>query len=313
MRPDMRQTTQHTAAAAAWHARLDRGANAALRAEFERWLALDLQHRMAYADICALAYALEQAAPESRAAFASPARRAPVRGWLAGAALALLLVLTVWQGARPWDRWRADLATAEGESRSEMLADGSRVWLGADSALALDFSAAARRVHVLRGEAFFEVRSDPARPFSVQAAEVEATAVGTRYAVAHRAAGRIAVEVEEGIVALAVARGTPTRLTAGDAASVAPDGTATAGRVSRSAFAWREGVLVFDEAPVADVVARLDAWIPGRVVLLAPSQARLSAAIALRDPGSARAALLALAAREGWRADEVPGVLLVLH
>ncbi|AXS42521.1 hypothetical protein D1F64_08475 [Breoghania sp. L-A4] len=41
----------------------------------------------------------------------------------------------------------------------------------AESAIAVDYSNQVRRILLLRGEAYFEVANDPARPFSVDAGD----------------------------------------------------------------------------------------------------------------------------------------------
>lgn len=304
--------------AAEWHARLHGQGMVAREtlALHERWMSENPARRLAYADVCAAAFAAEQFGgellPASLPQVAAPIarRRSRVGAWFVGAALGCAVVALAWQGQRPLDRFRSDHYTAEAEVREVRLDDGSRVWLGADSALALDFRADGRDVQLVRGEAFFDVRPDPSRPFRVSAGAVSATALGTRYAVAHRSAGRIDVQVEEGTVEVRRDGVDPIRLTAGQQVQV--EHTIGAVRpLASTELDWRHGLLVFDEAPATEVVARLDAYIPGRVVLVSPrSDVRISAAITVAD---ARPSLLAIAARQGWRADGVPGVVLVLH
>ncbi len=289
--------------------------DAAVRAEFERWLGSDPRHRLAYAEVCAVAYALEQFEAEPVHATPAPSRRVaarPHRARVGGVALSLLLLVVAWQGTRPWDRLRSDLHTAEGEVREFVLADGSRAWLAGDSALALDYSAATRGIRLLRGEAHFAVEPDTARPFVVKAGTTTATALGTRYAVSHRGAGAVTVEVEEGRVAVHAGEISVGTLTASQQMHI--DGNGVAGpsvALDSGALEWRQGLLVFDETPLAEAVVRLDAYVPGRVVLLgAVGTRRISAAIALSD---ASASLAAIAAREGLKVDGVPGVMMVLH
>lgn len=318
MDTDMHSSPDLLAAAGDWHARLFGAApDAALRARFDHWLAQDLRHRLAYADVCAASYALEQqdaiAIMERGVAFGRP--RPPRRwpAWGAGIAMSMALAFFGWQGSRPVDRLFSDVHSAEGEVRAIALPDGSSAWLGADSALAFDFDEAGRRLHLLRGEAYFEVKPDASRPFSVRAGEVTATAVGTRYAVSHRAEAAIAVQVEEGRVAVLHRDVSFPVLEAGQQLQLATDASPVpvATPLPKSALDWRRGMLVFEEVPASDAVARLDAYIPGRVLLVGAGRTRpISAAIAATDAPSA---LLAIAEREGWRVDGVPGVMVVLH
>jgi transmembrane sensor len=293
-----------------WQARLhDAPSDAALRAGLDDWLRRDLRNRLAYAEICAAAFALEQAgeAPDVRAT----ARAAgPRRGVWPGLAASLVVLFFAWQGLRPLDALRSDVRTAEGEVREVALPDGSRAWLAGDTALALEFDGAGRELVLLRGEALFEVRPDASRPFVVHAGDTAATAVGTRYAVT-RVRGDVLVQVEEGKVAVAAGQAPAVRVEAGrQIRAIAGHVPAVTAPLEAGALEWRRGLLVFEDTPLADAVARLDAYIPGRVVLLGQSQARISAAIALAD---APAALAALAAREGLAVEAIPGVVMVVH
>jgi transmembrane sensor len=71
-----------------------------------------------------------------------PWRSAPRRAWpRVASAAAAVLTLGLLLSQTPWlDRWRADYATATGESRSVQLADGSRIQLNTDSALQVELA-----------------------------------------------------------------------------------------------------------------------------------------------------------------------------
>ncbi|MFX9169461.1 FecR domain-containing protein, partial [Acinetobacter baumannii] len=87
------------------------------------------------------------------------------RRWLAGGGLALAAGLAGLSLTPLATRLRADHATGVGERRDLALADGSHVLLNTDSALSVDYTADRRGVALQRGEAFFAVARDPARPF----------------------------------------------------------------------------------------------------------------------------------------------------
>lgn len=93
------------------------------------------------------------------------------------------------------------IETRLSEFRTVQLADGSRVNVGPNTLLHVDFSDDLRRVDLQRGEALFEVSKDPARPFIVDAGGLLARAVGTRFAVDRRE-DSIRVTVAEGKVAV---------------------------------------------------------------------------------------------------------------
>jgi transmembrane sensor len=73
--------------------------------------------------------------------------------------------------------------TSVGEQRILPLADGSVIHLNTDSLVSVDFSDSRRDVHLLRGEAHFDVAHDENRPFIVKAADNTVTAVGTSFNV----------------------------------------------------------------------------------------------------------------------------------
>src|SRR5690606_2914859 len=62
------------------------------------------------------------------------------------------------------------------------LADGTKVWLNADSELEFPsvFTTNERKVKV-RGEAYFEVAKDPSKPFRVEVGDTEVEALGTAF------------------------------------------------------------------------------------------------------------------------------------
>ena len=88
-----------------------------------------------------------------------------------------------------------------GEFRYE-LADGTRVWLNAESELRFPakFAEADERKVYLRGEAFFDVERDQRRPFVVGADEASLTVYGTRFNVSCYAGESLSTVLVEGSV-----------------------------------------------------------------------------------------------------------------
>jgi transmembrane sensor len=157
----------------------------------------------------------------------------------------------------------AEYATALGEQRTIQLADSSIVTLNADSRIELSLDHNHRNIELKRGEALFKVAHDPARPFTVQTHTVIVEAVGTQFNVYERQNGT-RVSVLEGRVLIrplgnggaAAIAPTAQSLGAGQEAQVTPDGT-----IQRNAkadvvktVAWRERRLIFDDAPIEDVI-----------------------------------------------------------
>jgi transmembrane sensor len=187
------------------------------------------------------------------------------RQWLGGAAAAASVAAVGLFGDLG-----ADYHTGTGETERVALSDGSTLLLDTDSAVRISFEATARRIALLRGRAFFEVAHDLARPFSVVAESVTATALGTRFEV-RRDDSQVTVSVAEGAVAVSrqghAVAGDP--LQAGEAAMI----PLSAGAVRRVAIApeavgaWREGRLVVDRWSVAAMLEELGRYYRGMILL----------------------------------------------
>jgi len=163
------------------------------------------------------------------------------------------------------------------------LADGSEVTLNTDTSIRVIFTAKERRVQLERGEAFFEVAKNKARPFIVYTGDKRVMAVGTSFAV-RRDDSDIQVVVTEGRVTLAGTRplltaikeslAPPTYLNAGDIARtsnsevlVHTDATAEAEKL----LSWRRQYVVFDNTALTDAVAEFNRYNTRKIVIADPA------------------------------------------
>ncbi len=89
--------------------------------------------------------------------------------------------------------------TAIGEQKTVMLSDGSLVTLNTDSELSVAMTDNLRRLHLIRGEVYFEVAKDKNRPFEVAVQKAFVKAVGTAFNIHHRDA-EVSILVTEGKV-----------------------------------------------------------------------------------------------------------------
>lgn len=245
----------------------------------------------------------------------SPIRRS--RRWLAAgagfaiaAALAFLTVPTVLL------RIQADHATSTAEVRTIDLEDGTIVTLAAASAIAVSYTATERRISLLEGEALFQVRRDPERPFRVFTGEVRTTVVGTVFDV-RRARDDVTVGVQEGVVDVSVAAGgkwpgAGERLEAGEVISIDPARTTRRGAIAPSLVgAWRQGQLLAQYVTLRDAVDQLRRSFNGTIILTDASlgELRITGAYTLGDP---EAALRAIARAHGAVVRRVtPWVLMI--
>jgi len=303
------QTIAETAAR--WHARAMLGAlSPADEQRLDAWLAENVRHRLAYADVAAAGYALEQSAP-SIAIPRRVARHWPV--WSSAALAPLLLLVAVIWTPHAWQDWRSNVHTTAGALRVEHLPDGSILQLDTDTAVVLPFAPDRRDVELLRGDLAVEVAKDPAHPFRVHCAGVEAQAIGTRFVVA-RHAGEIEVGVTEGIVAVrADDHSEPALVHAGERVLVDERSRALRrATLPAASYAWTRGVLSFDREPLQQVVAEIARYLPEHVVFRASTHANVpvTATFPIDKPD---AALLALAKTHGLTLRHLPNLLYVVQ
>ena len=97
--------------------------------------------------------------------------------------------------------------TSIGEQSTHTLEDGSVLTLNSNSQVEVNYTLTKRVINLLKGEAHFDVISDPNRPFEVYAGNKMVKAVGTAFSV-YRLKNNIEVLVTEGKVDLAIIEST---------------------------------------------------------------------------------------------------------
>lgn len=241
---------------------------------------------------------------------ASGKGRAPIAAALSAAAAALVVIFAAPEAAL---RWQADLIAETGELRTMPLADGSHISLSPGSAVSIDYSAAERRIGLLRGQAWFDVQDDP-RPFRVAARNVETTDIGTAFEVG-MTDGAIRVAVGHGIVRVDDARTGRTiseQLVAGQNVSVDPAGKASRGAAPPELIGgWRDGRLAVQDRPVSEVIDALRPWHRGMILVRpgALARQRVTGIYELRDTAGA---MTALTKAHGGRVIRITPWLLIL-
>lgn len=251
-----------------WLVRLD-DADAATRAEFEAWLQSSADNARAYRRASQMwgspllgvaAAGLDRQARQRRQLRHRLARRAA-----ASAAGLLLAIASVLQSDLP-QRLQADHVTAVGQRQHLQLADGSRVLLNTDTALASHMDDQHRSARLLYGEAYFDVAHDRNRPFEVDAGPVLVQVRGTAFAVRYLD-DEAEVSVERGEVDLRSPSHGSMVLGAGDRVRVGPDGFGQRLQAEHNtSLAWVQGRLVFENCPLHEVLAELRRYYPGWIV-----------------------------------------------
>ncbi|MEX2449317.1 MAG: FecR family protein [Rhodospirillales bacterium] len=297
---DKSDTDQPGDRAIDWLVRLNAdSATEADRAAFAAWRTADPAHEAAARASEALWRDLghTRQADEFRrtavneAACAARRTRITRRAVLAGAAASVAVIALGSNTLAPVSGFFADHVTAIGERRTVTLPDGSHASLNTASALSVGYSESERRIVLHGGEVWFGVARNTARPFIVEAANGEAKAVGTAYAVRHRDGGDVDVIVTEGLVDVSTkADGRVLRLKAGEAAAYGVRHRLARRRDTdaETVTAWRRGKLIFNRRPLGEVVAELERYRRGRIVVLGDGlkTLRVTGVFDLADPES---------------------------
>jgi transmembrane sensor len=188
---------------------------------------------------------------------------------------------------------RVSYETPVGGQSKITLADGSTVILNTNSLLDINFSGKCRDVHLRRGEAYFDVVHDKARPFTVYADNYVVRDIGTAFDVHLAKAGQVEVGVTKGSVEVRPA---------GDgqaSGTVKSWGVLTAGqnivlgeKVERAKIvaspdlerrlAWRQGQLIYTGQPLAQVLADVSRYSDIQIELADPALENLPVGGAFR-------------------------------
>jgi transmembrane sensor len=249
---------------------------------------------------------------------AEPPRR---RAWRPLAALAASLAILVagsilWFGD-PRLLLAADHRTAPGERSTVTLADGSTVTLGPATALAIKYSDTERRLELLAGVAYFTaapMQGNERRPFIVEAANGTVRALGTQFAV-DRLASSVEVVVAEHDVAVTLADSTRREivLAPGQALRYADAGLGPVRQVNVGmATAWQRGRLIFDQVPLGDVVAELNRYRRGRIVITDDALAAKSVS-GVFDTAKPDDVLATITRELGVRTTSLPPMITLLY
>lgn len=190
----------------------------------------------------------------------------------AGATLALALALGLFGGmllrACPPAYLLADMRTATGDTRAQVLPDGSRISLDTGSAVNLHYDAGHRDIELVRGAIRVEVAPDAARPFVVRTPQGSIRALGTRFIVRRGAEAteltmlesRTTVQAGAGAEARVVGPGQRVRITE---AGIGPAEPVDVRSIDN---AWTRRQLVADDRPLPEVLDELDRYHPGGIV-----------------------------------------------
>ena len=299
-----RRRRRARAQAARWLTRMGNGLTPARQRALEAWLA-DTVNAQEFSELRAvLDVAAELKGPARAALVASAAgtpRRAKRQGralWLVGVTAMAALVVAAAGGLWMWGEGYLPRTyrTEVGQVRSVLLPDGSVAYLNTNTRLRWIGSPDDRKVRLVRGEVFFEVVHDPARPFRILLAHSEVRVLGTRFDVYRKADGDVRVTVVSGMVSVeGLSKGARTpswirRLKANQQIEYSPVGLIGGVHPARAVnvIRWRQGIIETRGEPLAAFVSDLSRYTTQRIVIADPRAARMQigGAFSVRNVGA---------------------------
>lgn len=274
--------------AATWVAKLDSDQpNIDTLAAFKQWINQSPAHKKAFEDYVAVwdqLNTLTHLIPPSKQQvlkprwffipFASP--------WAMACSTVLLVVaVMLYQSFSGPNIER--YTTAIGEQASFTLPDGSTALLNTGSQIEVRYTENSRAIQLLYGEAHFDVVSKANHPFEVFAGQGLVRAVGTAFSVYLRQ-NDVEVVVTEGVVEIDTLAPPKNSAPAPAPAPAAP-ATVSAGKQAtydrhtaqhilmaemkklEQKTAWHQGLLVFDDEPLENVVAEVGRYTKTKIII----------------------------------------------
>jgi transmembrane sensor len=298
------------AEAAAWVARFDVGeVSARDQAAFQEWLNRSALHREAIAaygnlwsEFDTLGSLTGSRKAETGVREYHPAVLKKASPWLAACAAAVIAVVggAAFIHPKPQRIAKSDshpparlfYETAIGGHKRVALADGSAMILNTNSRLYVDFSGNRRDVHMVRGEAYFEVVHDKTRPFTVYANNYVVRDIGTAFNVHLSKTGLVEVGVTKGSVEVTATGGHVSGAAKSLGVVAAGHDIVLGEKVERAEIvanadlgrklAWRQGALIYTGQPLSEVLADVSRYSDIKIELADPALENLPVGGAFR-------------------------------
>jgi transmembrane sensor len=229
---------------------------------FERWLNADPLNRKEYQAVKAIWLELDGLKGAVSTPDSDNPSRLPDTRLRRSLAVAASIVLLIVAGLAILRHTPGRYETAKGVQRTLQLADASVVRLNTDSLLQVELTDELRTLHLLRGEAYFDVAHDPTRPFVVITAGGSSRAIGTRFNV-YQHASMVQVSVVEGRVEITAGNGDRRLLNAQQVVTYGTDGGAFSPVEHQNGhdLDWLDDRIYFEATPLINVVAQLNRYL----------------------------------------------------
>lgn len=163
-------------------------------------------------------------------------------------------------------------------------ADRTQIELNTETAIRFRMTSRERIVWLEKGEAWFHVAHDAARPFTVIVGTHRITDLGTEFVV-HRNANNVDVALVSGRATLSTEGVQTATLIPGDEAVATSRSLSVTRKTPQELadeLAWRQGMLVFRKTPLAEVAREFNRYNTTKVVIADPSIANVEIVANLR-------------------------------
>jgi hypothetical protein len=186
--------------------------------------------------------------------------------------LGITLVVERHQATRPAATAMQTLAVPRGQHCQITLADGSKIWVNGGSTLRYPSHFEANRQIELAGEALFDVVKNGNMPFVVSAKGVCVKVIGTRFNVRGYAAEPLTVSLFRGAVSVYRENNEQQSvvLRPNEQLTVSGEGM-TKHRMDADVAAWKDGLLVFKSATMAQIITHLQTCYGVKITVKHPS------------------------------------------
>ncbi|SDE44332.1 FecR family protein [Mucilaginibacter pineti] len=155
------------------------------------------------------------------------------------------------------------ITTPKGGQWQIVLPDGSKVWLNAASSLTFPehFTGNVRKVQ-LQGEAYFEVAHNKSMPFHVSSLKQDVEVLGTHFNVnAYDDNPTIKTTLLEGAVKITRPEKNGSQILKPDQEAILSVNDIKINNVdAQDAVAWKEGVFLFNDDQLDDIMKRISRW-----------------------------------------------------
>jgi len=194
----------------------------------------------------------------------------PTRRWLPLAVAAAGICAAL--GLAYMSKSRAEVfATPVGPPVEYSLSDGSTMKLNTDSRVEVTYSKSARAVKLLQGEAFFTVKHDYSRPFTLLLGDGWVRDLGTQFNARLRQ-GAASVSVVTGAVEMGpgalYSRDGETTLHAGEGARIIHNRVVEMSKQEVSdGTQWLQGLMVFNRLRLEDAVVEVNRYLSRKLVV----------------------------------------------